>query len=103
VARGDGSRRFGIVSAFADEVRWNVRRGRRYADLAYRLRADAAAVSAAGERVATSRRANDYLETRQLREWWTTITDPSGSQPSAVAVRFTSALAVGLFLAHMRD
>jgi asparagine synthase (glutamine-hydrolysing) len=81
------------------DVQWNARRGRQSADLAYRLRADAAAMSAAVDTVAASPRCRAYMQVEQLRAWWRTVADPGGPDPSEPAFRLLSALTVGLFLA----
>jgi asparagine synthase (glutamine-hydrolysing) len=79
------------------EVAWNTRRGAQGADIAHRLRADAAAVSAAVERVASSDAAREYLDVRKLRRSWDGVA-VSGSDGVLDVAR---GLAFGLFLTDL--
>jgi asparagine synthase (glutamine-hydrolysing) len=81
------------------EVAWNTRRGAQAADIAYRLRADAAAVSAAVERIASSDAASEYLDVPTLRRSWDGI---AGGGSDGV-LKVTGGLAFGLFLAGLPD
>ena len=81
------------------EVAWNTRRGAQGADIAYRLRADAGAVTAAVERVAASDAAREYLDVQALRASWEGIA--AGGSEGVLGV--TGALAFGLFLAGLGD
>jgi asparagine synthase (glutamine-hydrolysing) len=81
------------------EVAWNTRRGAQGADIAHRLRADAAAVSAAVERIASSDAAREYLDVSRLRRSWAGIT--AGGSEGVVGL--TGGLAFGLFLAGLPD
>jgi asparagine synthase (glutamine-hydrolysing) len=81
------------------EVAWSTRRGAQGADIAYRLRADAGAVSAAVERVVSSDAARDHLDVVALRRSWAEVA--AGSSDGVLGV--TRALAFGLFLAGLGD
>lgn len=99
----DGHHRWLIRRALARlvpaEVAWNTRRGAQGADIAYRLRADATAVSAAVERVTASDAAREYIDVRTLRGSWDRIA--AGGSDGALEV--TRALAFGLFLADLAN
>ncbi len=84
-------------------VQWRTQRGRQSADLAYRLRADSARVTAAIETVAASSRCRDYFNVAQLSTWWNTVADPATRQPSEPAFLLASALMVALFVAKLDD
>jgi asparagine synthase (glutamine-hydrolysing) len=98
----DGHDRWLIRRALAPlvpaEVAWNTRRGAQAADIAYRLRADAA-VSAAVDRVASSDAAREYLDVGTLRQSWESVA-AGGSEG---VLRLTGALAFGLFLIGLAD
>ena len=79
------------------EVAWNTRRGAQAADIAHRLRADAAATAAAVESVAASGEAREYLDVQKLRSSW----DRVAAGGSEGVLEVTRALAVGLFLAKL--
>jgi asparagine synthase (glutamine-hydrolysing) len=81
------------------EVAWSTRRGAQGADIAYRLRADAAAVSAAVERIASSDVAREYLDVRMLHQSWHEVV--RGGSEGLLAV--TRGLAFGLFLTRFAD
>ena len=81
------------------EVAWNTRRGAQGADIAYRLRDDAAGVSAAVDRVVSSDAAREYLDVMALRRSWAGVA--AGGSDGVLEV--TRALAFGLFLAGFRD
>lgn len=99
----DGHDRWLIRRALArlvpPEVAWNTRRGAQGADIAYRLRADAAAVSATVERVASSDAAREYLDVQALRRSW----DGIAAGGSNGVLQVTNALAFGLFLVRFAD
>ncbi|HEX8074280.1 MAG TPA: asparagine synthase-related protein [Thermoleophilaceae bacterium] len=98
----DGHDRWLIRRALAPlvpaEVAWNTRRGAQAADIAYRLRADAA-VSAAVDRVVSSDAAREYLDVGTLRRSWESVA-AGGSEG---LLRVTGALAFGLFLMGLAD
>ncbi|HEX8744015.1 MAG TPA: asparagine synthase-related protein [Thermoleophilaceae bacterium] len=99
----DGHDRWLIRRALAGlvppEVAWNTRRGAQGADIAYRLRADARAVSAAVERVAASGAAREYLDVNALRRSWAGVAAGGSDGVRQVA----GALAFGLFLIGLAD
>lgn len=99
----DGHDRWLIRRALArlvpPEVAWSTRRGAQGADIAYRLRADNAAVSAAVERVASSDAAREYLDVRALRASW----DGIAAGGSAGVLGVTRGLTFGLFLTGLAD
>jgi asparagine synthase (glutamine-hydrolysing) len=99
----DGHDRWLIRRALArlepPEVAWNTRRGAQGADIAYRLRADSDAVSAAVEDVATSDAAREYLAVQGLRASWADVV----AGGSAGALDVTRGLAFGLFLTHIGE
>jgi asparagine synthase (glutamine-hydrolysing) len=76
------------------EVAWNTRRGHQGADIAHRLRADGAAVSAAVERVSSSDAVREYLDVEPLRRGWTQVA--AGGSDGVLDV--TRTLNFGLFL-----
>jgi asparagine synthase (glutamine-hydrolysing) len=75
-------------------VAWSTRRGAQGADIAYRLRADAAAVSAAVERIAASEAAREHLDVAALERSWRAVA-AGGSDRVLEIVR---ALMFGLFV-----
>jgi asparagine synthase (glutamine-hydrolysing) len=81
------------------EVAWNTRRGHQGADIAHRLRADAARVSAAVERVSSSDAVREYLDVEPLRRGWTQVA--SGATEGVLEV--TRTLNFGLFLMSLAD
>jgi asparagine synthase (glutamine-hydrolysing) len=99
----DGHDRWLIRRALARlvpaEVAWNTRRGAQGADIAYRLRADAAAVSGAVERVASSDAAREYIDVQVLRGSW----DGIAAGGSEGVLRVTGALAFGIFVAGLAN
>jgi asparagine synthase (glutamine-hydrolysing) len=76
------------------EVAWNTRRGAQAADAAHRLRADAAAVTGAVDRIAASDAAREYLDVETIRRLWEKVA-AGGSED---VPRVAGALAFGLFL-----
>ena len=81
------------------EVAWGTRRGAQAADLAYRLRADAGAVSAAVERIASSEPAREYLDVAALRRSWEEV----AAGGSDGVLRVAGGLEFGLFLAGLAN
>jgi asparagine synthase (glutamine-hydrolysing) len=81
------------------EVAWDGRRGAQGADIAYRLRADASATSAAVERVAASDATREYLDVEAIRASWRGV--EAGGSEGALAL--TRGLMFGLFLLRLSD
>lgn len=94
----DGHQRWLVRRALATlvptEVAWSTERGVQAADLAHRLRADAAATAAAVQRVVASDAAREYLDVNALRDAWQRVA--AGESDGASIV--TGGLAFGLFL-----
>lgn len=80
------------------EVLWNRRRGVQGADLAFRLRADAAAVAAALERAEGSELVRSCLDMEGLRVAWETVRGDSDGAAPAAATHVIAGLDAAMFL-----
>jgi asparagine synthase (glutamine-hydrolysing) len=78
-------------------VQWNTRRGIQGADVTWRLRADAANVTAAVAEVTASPAAREYLDVELLRARWVTL---QGQIDYMEAVTFARSLLYGLYLSR---
>jgi asparagine synthase (glutamine-hydrolysing) len=99
----DGHERWLIRRALAPlvppDVAWSTLWGAQGADIAYRLRADAMAVSTEVERVASSEAGREYLDVEALRRDWRGIA--AGGTEGVLGV--TRTLAFGRFLLSICD
>jgi asparagine synthase (glutamine-hydrolysing) len=86
-----------VVPLVGPDVAWNTRRGAQGADIAFRLRADGAAVSDAVARACASEGAAEYLDLGGLRAAWDAIA--AGS--SEGVLELTRTLAFALFLTEL--
>ncbi len=82
-------------------IQWNRRRGIQWADLPYRLRADAPAVTAAVEGVAASPVTARYLDAGGLRHRWDRVRSEAGAAALPPAAELIRGLAYGAFLTRI--
>jgi asparagine synthase (glutamine-hydrolysing) len=99
--RGDRDRwlmRRGLEGLVPPEVQWSRRRGLQGADIAFRLRVDAAAVDAAIARVEASPLARSYVNAGALRTAWDEIRRDPGAPGLTASATLTGGLNVTLFI-----
>ena len=90
--------RRGTQGVVPDEVRWNTKRGFQGADLAYRLRADEAAVTSELERIADSSLVRSYLDLDAIGAAWGEVRRDPAAPALLPGWQVARALNVGIFL-----
>jgi asparagine synthase (glutamine-hydrolysing) len=101
-ARGDRDRwliRRAMEGILPPAVQWNTRRGSQGADLALRLRADAAEIDAAMNVLASSPAVREYVDVAVMQRRWTLVRDGAPAEALGAAPIFARTLLFSLFLA----